>query len=108
VTGANKIGWDQAAPTLADAQAFTYQQDGHSFYVLNFPAAGKTWVYDVATGEWHERAVWDSVAMDWQPHLSRCHAYGFGRHLVGDRLSPAIYDMRLGVSSDTQILVGAD
>jgi len=25
VTGANKIGWDQAAPTLADAQAFTYK-----------------------------------------------------------------------------------
>lgn len=25
VTGANKIGWDQAAPTLADAQGYTYK-----------------------------------------------------------------------------------
>lgn len=25
VTGANKIGWDQTAPTLADAQGYTYR-----------------------------------------------------------------------------------
>jgi hypothetical protein len=24
-TGANKLGWDQAAPTLADAQGYTYK-----------------------------------------------------------------------------------
>ena len=34
---------------ISDATAYTYQQDGHSFYVLNFPTADITWVYDVAT-----------------------------------------------------------
>lgn len=36
------------------ATAYTYKRNGHSFYVLNFGEA--TWVYDFATGLWHERA----------------------------------------------------
>lgn len=41
---------------VTDAIAFTYQQEGHSFYVLIFPTANKTWCYDVSTNLWHERA----------------------------------------------------
>lgn len=43
--------------TISDAIAYTYVQDGHIFYVLNFPTADKTWVYDKQTQLWHER-VW--------------------------------------------------
>jgi hypothetical protein len=49
------VEWQiQQYSTLSDAVGYTYQQDGHSFYVLNFPNANTTWVYDVATGAWHE------------------------------------------------------
>ena len=41
---------------MSDAVAYTYQQEGHMFYVLNFPSANTTWVYDAATQAWHERA----------------------------------------------------
>ena len=41
---------------VSNAVAFTYQQEGHAFYVITFPTVGKTWVYDVATQAWHERA----------------------------------------------------
>jgi len=41
---------------ISDAVAYTYQQEGHAFYVLNFPTANATWVYDVATGM--ARACW--------------------------------------------------
>ena len=41
---------------VSDAVAYTYQQEGHAFYVIAFPTVGKTWVYDVATTAWHERA----------------------------------------------------
>jgi hypothetical protein len=34
---------------ISDALAYTYQQEGHSFYVLTFPSANATWVYDVST-----------------------------------------------------------
>lgn len=45
---------------LSGATGYTYQQDGHSFYVLNFPSANTTWVYDVATQEWCERAGFEN------------------------------------------------
>lgn len=38
-----------------DAVAYVYEQEGHAFYVLSFPTAGETWVYDFATNLWHER-----------------------------------------------------
>lgn len=34
---------------------FFYEQRGHGFVCLTF-ASGSAWCYDVATGEWHERA----------------------------------------------------
>lgn len=49
----------QEYANIADAVGFTYQQDGHSFYVLNFPSANATWVFDAATSAWHERASFD-------------------------------------------------
>ena len=55
------VEWQiQQYADLSDAVGYTYQQDGHSFYVLNFPNADTTWVYDVATGAWHERAGWEN------------------------------------------------
>ena len=56
------VEWQiQQYSTLADAVGYTYQQDGHAFYVLNFPDASSTWVYDVATQAWHERADFADV-----------------------------------------------
>ena len=98
------------APRVDDAMAWAYQQEGHLFYVLYVPGLadvrdwGTTWVYDVATDQWHERALWDTTLLQWQPHLGRCHAFGFGRHLVGARDSGAIYDMRLDMAHDTVVL----
>lgn len=39
---------------FSDAEGFSYDIDGHKFYVLSFPVGGTTWVYDVATQLWHE------------------------------------------------------
>ena len=40
---------------ISDARAFTYQKDGHHFYVLTFPTGNKTFVFDASTSLWHER-----------------------------------------------------
>jgi hypothetical protein len=45
----------QSYGDISDAKAYTYQQNGHNFYVLNFSAAQTTWVYDLTTNLWHER-----------------------------------------------------
>lgn len=71
----------QAAPDLTKAVAYTYQQDGHSFYVLNVPGLSTTWCFDVASGNWHERA--ELINGEYAQHRGTCHVYAFGKHLIG-------------------------
>jgi hypothetical protein len=43
---------------IDDAIGWTYEIEGHQFYVLNFPTANATWVLDLSTMRWHERGTW--------------------------------------------------
>jgi hypothetical protein len=79
--------------TIEDAEAVVYSDQGHTFYCLTFPSANATWVFDLATGLWHERGVWDSSAGDYDLWGPRSHCYAFGQHLVGDRTSGLICTM---------------
>lgn len=83
---------------MSGATAYTYQQDGHSFYVLNFPAANTTWVYDVTTGAWHERREWVNGA--WARHRGDCQVFYNGEVLVGDYENGNIYAFDLDVYAD--------
>lgn len=88
----------QRYPQISDAEAWTYQQDGHSFYVLNFPSAGKTWAFDAITGMWHERAYTGDGELT--QALPRTHCFAFGRHLVGSYRDGKIYDMTPAALTD--------
>ena len=46
--------------TISDAIGMVYQQQDHIFYVLTFPSANATWVYDRRENLWHERMWLDS------------------------------------------------
>jgi hypothetical protein len=83
---------------LADALAYTYQQEGHSFYVLTFPSANATWVYDVATQAWHERAGWENGIFT--RHRSNCQCNFGGNIIVGDFENANIYMFDLDVYAD--------
>lgn len=83
------------APSLSGAQAWAYAQQGHAFYLLYIPGLDTTPVYDVTTGLWHERALYNEKLMRYVPDLGIGHAYAFGKHLVIDRQSGAIYEMSL-------------
>ena len=75
--------------SISDAYAFQQQHNGHLWYVITFPTAKKTWVYDAFTGMWHERAYF-TANNEFEHHLARC-AIKFGRlNLVGDRNSGRI------------------
>lgn len=87
-------------PTIADAIGYTQQDGGHQFAFLYFPSAKKTWVYDAATGMWHERGYWDAANGIYQAHRSQCHMFIFGKHLVGDRASGNIYNMSPSLYDD--------
>jgi len=83
---------------LSDAVGYTYQQDGHTFYVLNFTGADTTWVYDAATGAWHERAGF--AVGDFTRHRGNNHARFNGDPHVGDYQNGKIYTFSLDVYAD--------
>jgi len=88
----------QSYSTIADAIAYTYQQEGHAFYVLSFPTAGKTWVYDVAVNSWHERAGF--ALGEFLRHRSNCQAAFNNVPHVGDYENGKIYVLDLSVYAD--------
>lgn len=83
----------QGYADMSDALAYTYQQDGHAFYVLIFPSAETTWVYDAATGAWHERAGF--AKGKFKRHRSNCHARFKGQPVVGDFENGKLYQFDL-------------
>jgi len=93
------VEWQiQQYSDLSDAIGYTYQQDGHSFYVLIFPSANTTWVYDAATQAWHERAGWDNGAFT--RHRSNCQMAFNNKIVVGDFQNGKIYAFDLEDYSD--------
>jgi hypothetical protein len=93
------VEWQiQQYGNLSDAIGYTYQQDGHSFYVLIFPSANTTWVYDVATQAWHERAGWSNG--DWTRHRSNCQVFFNSEVIVGDYEDGRIYAFDLDYYQD--------
>jgi hypothetical protein len=85
---------------MSDALAYTYQQDGHAFYVLIFPSAETTWVYDAATGAWHERAGFAKGRF--KRHRSNCHARFKGQPTVGDYQNGKLYQFDLRYFRDDE------
>mgnify|MGYP003337856141 FL=1 len=93
------VEWQiQQYGNLSDAIGYTYQQDGHSFYVLIFPSANTTWVYDVATQAWHERAGWNNGS--WTRHRSNCQVFFDNKVIVGDYEDGRIYAFDLDYYKD--------
>jgi hypothetical protein len=93
------VEWQiQQYGNLSDAIAYTYQQDGHSFYVLIFPSANVTWVFDVATALWHERAAF--INGSFTRHRSNCQMAFSNEIVVGDHELGNIYAFDLDVFSD--------
>lgn len=76
-----------------DAVGYTYQEDGHEFYVLTFPSADKTWVFDGSTEMWHKRASYDPYSDQFHRHRSSCFLNFQNQRLVGDYQNGAVYQL---------------
>jgi len=69
--------------SVSDAIGFTYQQEGHEFYVLTIPSAGVTWVYDTTTNLWHQRqSLINGSQTAWFPS---CQTSNYDKIIVGDQ-----------------------
>ena len=71
-------------PDIEKATAFSYQQSGHTFYVLSFPESMRTYVYDASIQDpelaWHVRETY-AQGRD----RANCHVFAF-RKAPGRRL----------------------
>ena len=85
-------------PIISDAVAYTYQQEGHAFYVLTFPSANATWVYDVSTQAWHERAAFSNGLF--LRHRSNCQMAFNSEIVVGDFENGNLYAFDLDIYAD--------
>lgn len=86
-------------PVVSDAIGYTYQILGHTFYVLNFPSADKTWVLDVDTGDFHE---WNYIDADGNLHRHRCNyiSNAYGGLVGGDWQNGNIYAISANTYTD--------
>lgn len=87
---------ERSIASLADKtviRGYTYSEKGHAFYVLTCPSW--TWVFDQATGVWHERKSYSYA--DWRawPYVR-----AFEKHIVGDKASGTLRCLEDGVHQE--------
>lgn len=89
----------QSYAVIDDAIGMSYQQDGHEFYLLTFPAADVTWCYDATTQLWHRRASRDAENV-LHRERTNCAAFFQGLNLFGDYERGLLYEASLETFTD--------
>jgi hypothetical protein len=80
---------------IDDAIGWTMQIAGHSFYVLTFPTADKTLLYDMTENAWY---CWQSY--DLGRHRTNAHCFFNNKHYVGDYSNGKLYTLSLTTYKD--------
>jgi hypothetical protein len=105
-TYAQESAWNSPGFTVADATSYGYSDGGHTFWQVDFWAMNRTFVFDLTTGLWHERAAWSGTAFTrYQPWY---HAFvpewgTGGKHIVGDPATGTLYEMASTYYSDNNL-----
>ena len=86
-------------PKLEDAITYTYQQGGHTFVVIHFPSANKSWGYDLATKQWHQRAWIDNNGTLNRERVA-FHAFAYDTNVGMDWATGQIYALDQNTFTD--------
>lgn len=84
---------------IDDAIGFVYQQAGHIFYILHFPTADKTWVYDRQADLWHERSSIDNDGVEHRWRVN-CTVNAYGTVVGLDYANGKLYKLDLNYFTD--------
>lgn len=87
---------------IDDAVAYSYQEQGHDFYVLNFPSGNATWCYDRTESAWHERAHFNTTSGRFEEWGPQYHTHAFGKHLVLHASNGTVYDQDIDHVTDAE------
>ncbi len=85
---------------IEDAFSITYQIDGHIFYILQFPSAGKSLGYDTTTGLWHTLGFRDGTTGLENIWRASCHCFSGSMNLVGDTQSGKVFQLGMDIYED--------
>jgi hypothetical protein len=93
-------------PLVSDCIGIAYEEAGHIFFMLIFPTADATWVYDMTASAllgkacWHQRASFDPVAGVYHRDRANCYMDLQNLRLVGDYQSGQIHQMSRSFYTD--------
>lgn len=93
-------------PVVSDAIGYAYEEGGELFYVLTFPTADVTWVFDFTAAQvnpaiaWHQRASYDPNAGLFHRHRSNCFMDFGDVRIVGDYQSGQLHQMSRAFYTD--------
>lgn len=82
-----------------EVSAYSYQEDGHSFYCVNIDNI-PSWVFDLKEQLWHERAWLNEDAGAQERQRSEMHVFAFGANIVFDWQNGNVYKQSLNYLSD--------
>lgn len=85
---------------VSDAIADSYNDLGHTFYVISFPGQNATWAWDAQSGDWAERGTWDIANNRFNAWAPRFHALAFGEHRILDSMGGNVYRMSSTLALD--------
>lgn len=89
----------QQYAVVSDAIGLTFQQLGHVFYMLTFPTADATWVYDVSQDLWYQWGWTDTNGLEHR-HRATNAANAYGVNVCQDWQTGALYKFDLDNYTD--------
>lgn len=85
--------------TTSDATAYSYMLGGHPMYQINFPTAGKSWLYDGST------KVWSELQSDTGRHRGNMATLFLGTVIVGDYANGKLYRLNKNTYTDNGVMI---
>lgn len=92
----------QRYESVDDAVGYIMSVDGYPIYVLNFPTARQTLVYNYQTQKWCKWGYWNTSRGVYERFRGQayCYARKWNMHLVGDWQNGLIYKAKRDVYTD--------
>jgi hypothetical protein len=91
--------------TIDDAFSQVWWIDGHPLWLLTFPSADKTWVYDSSTGGWSEFNRYEADIEERGRHRSNASAFFNGKVVCGDYKNGRVYEVGFNHLDDNGVTI---
>ena len=92
----------QSLVSVEDALSDVMVVDGRPIWVMNFPLANRTFVYNIHQDDWSEWGFWDTDNAVYRRFVGNSYAYAkaWGFHIVGDFRNGKLYKLTRSTFTD--------